>query len=58
MEEQIRQRAYELWEADGRPHGADQTYWFRAVAELASRTAARKKPAGRRAASSRGRKAA
>jgi hypothetical protein len=26
----IRQRAYHLWEADGRPHGRDQEYWERA----------------------------
>jgi hypothetical protein len=26
----IRERAYHLWEADGRPHGRDQEYWDRA----------------------------
>jgi hypothetical protein len=29
-DQRIRERAYELWEADGRPHGADQEYWERA----------------------------
>jgi hypothetical protein len=29
-EARIRQRAYHLWEADGRPHGQDAEYWERA----------------------------
>ncbi len=29
-EERVRQRAYHLWEADGRPHGQDEEYWERA----------------------------
>ena len=29
-EQRIRERAYELWEADGRPHGSDLEYWERA----------------------------
>jgi hypothetical protein len=28
------ERAYRLWENDGRPDGRDQDYWFRAEAEL------------------------
>jgi hypothetical protein len=28
------ERAYRLWENDGRPHGRDQDYWFRAESEL------------------------
>ncbi|MDB5474413.1 MAG: hypothetical protein JWP99_1716, partial [Devosia sp.] len=39
MEDQIKERAYELWEADGRPQGQDQNYWFKAVADLASSAA-------------------
>lgn len=31
----IRQRAYELWERDGRPAGQELAYWLRAEAELA-----------------------
>ena len=30
----IRQRAYELWERDGRPAGQELDYWLRAEAEL------------------------
>lgn len=32
--ERIRERAYELWEQDGRPEGQDLDYWYRAEAEL------------------------
>ena len=31
----IRQRAYELWERDGRPEAQEIDYWLRAEAELA-----------------------
>ena len=30
----IAQRAYEIWERDGRPEGRDAEHWFRAVSEL------------------------
>ncbi len=33
----IRQRAYELWEQDGRPEGREFDYWLKAEAEFASR---------------------
>ena len=49
MEDQVRRRAYELWEADGRPQGQDQQYWFKALAELAAAAAATIKPARKRA---------
>ena len=49
MEDQVRRRAYELWEADGRPHGQDQQYWFKALAELASAAAKTIKPPRKRA---------
>jgi hypothetical protein len=29
-EQRIRERAYHLWEADGRPHGREDEYWERA----------------------------
>ena len=29
-EQRIRERAYHLWEQDGRPHGRDEEYWERA----------------------------
>ena len=32
-EHAIRERAYYLWEQDGRPHGRDMEFWSRAAAE-------------------------
>ena len=29
-DQRIRERAYELWQADGEPHGGDLEYWERA----------------------------
>jgi len=49
MEDQVKRRAYELWEADGSPIGQDQNYWFKAVSELASAAAKTIKPATKRA---------
>jgi len=49
MEDQVRRRAYEMWEADGCPAGQDQQYWFKAVSELASAGAAAIKPVRKRA---------
>ncbi|WP_108397479.1 DUF2934 domain-containing protein [Devosia submarina] len=48
MEDQIKRRAYELWEADGCPAGQDQNYWFKALGELASAAAKTIKPARKR----------
>jgi len=39
-EEAIRQRAYMIWEADGRQHGRDDHYWGLAQAEAAQQLAA------------------
>ncbi len=39
LEEQIRVRAYELYESRGRQDGAHESDWFTAEAELRSRTA-------------------
>ena len=33
---QILQRAYEIWESEGRPHGRDRAHWFMAEAEIAN----------------------
>jgi len=33
--ERIRQRAYSLWERDGRPHGRQMAHWLQAERELA-----------------------
>ncbi len=40
VEERIRQRAYELYEQEGRQEGRDQEYWFRAEAEIRGRRSA------------------
>jgi hypothetical protein len=33
-DERIRQRAYEIWEREGRPHGRDEEHWRMALDEL------------------------
>jgi hypothetical protein len=33
-DERIRRRAFALWEADGRPDGMEQEYWYRAEREI------------------------
>lgn len=33
-EDRIRQRAYEIWEQEGRPHGEDLKHWLRAFQEF------------------------
>lgn len=40
LEDQIRQRAYELYEQEGRQEGRDQEYWLRAEAEIRGRRSA------------------
>jgi hypothetical protein len=35
----IAQRAYELWQQNGCPHGRDQEHWFQAERELRGRAA-------------------
>lgn len=34
LAEQIRKRAYEIWEGEGRPHGRDMEHWSRAETEV------------------------
>jgi Protein of unknown function (DUF2934) len=34
LDERIRARAYAIWEAEGRPDGADLDHWRRAILEL------------------------
>ncbi len=34
IEERIRERAYHLWEAEGRPPGRAEAHWLRAEAEV------------------------
>lgn len=31
LEQEVRERAYSLWEQDGRPNGANETYWHQAL---------------------------
>ena len=33
----VREKAYYLWEEDGKPHGRDQEYWQRAMVALSSK---------------------
>jgi hypothetical protein len=50
MHDEIQRRAYALWEADGRPEGQDQSYWFKAMSEIASEAVKTiKSPARKRA---------
>ncbi len=35
LERRIRQRAYELWEAEGQPEGRESHHWTQAEAEFA-----------------------
>lgn len=34
IEEDVRRRAYELWENAGQPEGRSHEFWFAAIAEL------------------------
>ncbi|MGH6915286.1 MAG: DUF2934 domain-containing protein [Geminicoccales bacterium] len=45
--ERIRQRAYEIWEREGRPEGRQQAHWEQAEREVAKVRAARQVAAGR-----------
>lgn len=45
-EAEISLRAYQIWEAEGKPHGRDFEHWLRAKAELAAPAA---KPAAKKA---------
>ena len=61
-EKAIRERAYHIWEAEGRPHGRDREHWERASREIEAETkkrrprkaatAAKAKPAGKAKAKS------
>jgi len=57
-EHRVRERAYHLWEADGKPHGRDVEYWERAR-ELVSteESAFGEKPVGPAASPVRSRRA-
>jgi hypothetical protein len=36
LEQKIRERAYQIWEQEGRVHGRDEQHWHKAKLELAS----------------------
>ena len=36
LEEQIRRRAYEIWEESGRPEGMESEHWEQAAREIAA----------------------
>jgi Protein of unknown function (DUF2934) len=36
LERQVRERAYQIWEQEGRVHGRDEQHWHRAKLELTS----------------------
>jgi hypothetical protein len=39
LEQLIRQRAFQIWIAEGQPHGRDKVHWHQATDELLSGTA-------------------
>lgn len=43
--ETVQLRAYQIWEAEGRPHGRDQAHWFQAERELDAKTPIISEPA-------------
>jgi hypothetical protein len=61
-EKAIRERAYHIWEEEGRPHGRDREHWERASREIEAEAkkrrprkttiAAKAKPAGKAKAKS------
>jgi hypothetical protein len=52
-ESRIKERAYHIWEAEGRPHGRDREHWERASREIEASSkkcrpkAAEAKPTGK-----------
>lgn len=45
LEERVRQRAYLMWEADGRPEGGADQYWHRARERMEAETQSAYPPA-------------
>ena len=49
----VRQRAYEIWESENRPHGRDKEHWERALREIsAAATSAAAQPSAKATAKS------
>jgi hypothetical protein len=53
LQKRIRERAYQIWEREGREHGRDQDHWRRAERELAEEKADPRKPAAPKVSRSR-----
>ncbi|CDX27184.1 hypothetical protein MPLB_920005 [Mesorhizobium sp. ORS 3324] len=51
-EERIRTRAYELWEKEGKPEGADLRFWEQAMSEIDEEDQRKESPDKRRSAGS------
>jgi hypothetical protein len=49
-DDEIRKRAHEIWENEGRPDGREKDHWERAEREMAAASAGAKAPAGKKAA--------
>jgi hypothetical protein len=45
--ERVRRRAYEIWEAEGRPEGKEFDHWARAELDVAAEEGAGTAPKGR-----------
>ncbi|MGY4155578.1 hypothetical protein ACVINW_001420 [Bradyrhizobium sp. USDA 4461] len=43
-DDDVRQRAHELWELAGRPEGREQEFWYEAERELKSKTSSSRDP--------------
>ncbi|MFE0016835.1 DUF2934 domain-containing protein [Mesorhizobium sp. NPDC059054] len=44
-QERIRQRAHEIWEREGRPHGSHERHWHQAAGEIEAEESKGKQPA-------------
>jgi hypothetical protein len=43
-DDRIRERAYQIWEREGRPHGRDYDHWVQARVELVAEAALNDRP--------------
>jgi hypothetical protein len=48
LDQQIRRRAYQIWEEEGRPQGRAQEHWLQAQNEVQALRAAEVRTAGRK----------
>lgn len=49
-DEEVRKRAHEIWEQEGRPHGKDAEHWDRAEREVMAATSGKKTAAPKKTA--------